>query len=245
MTTRERAIARLEMRREWAAGRRDKAEACFAVGAPYRGDIAFNTQPGHIPERARVIRATDRGVEHLNMADRHESKAAGIATQLDRSIFSDDPDAIEAIQAKVAAGREQLARMKASNAAWRKGGVAGLVALGWTQEKAEAVARRIETAYSWEKQPCAGWQLTNLGANLRRLEKRIEEIKTRQARTAEAAETPGGVKIDGDGDWVRVTFAEKPERDVLNELREAGFRWGGGSWCGPRAKLPASVNAEN
>lgn len=62
-----------------------KASACYAVGDPYRDDIAFNTQPGHIPERARVIRAQERGFEHSNMADHHESKADGIQRQLDFS----------------------------------------------------------------------------------------------------------------------------------------------------------------
>src|SRR5690606_1472040 len=46
--------------------------------------------------------------------------------------------------------------------------------------------------------------------------------------------------IEG-GDWVRVTFAEKPERSVLSALKAAGFRWRGGSWIGERAKLPAEV----
>jgi hypothetical protein len=42
---------------------------------------------------------------------------------------------------------------------------------------------------------------------------------------------------------VRVTFAEKPRRELLNELRGAGFRWAGGSWQGRRDALPASVVA--
>lgn len=48
--------------------------------------------------------------------------------------------------------------------------------------------------------------------------------------------------IEGSGDYVRVTFAEKPDREILKQLKAAGFRWGGGSWSGRRDALPASVN---
>lgn len=40
-------------------------------------------------------------------------------------------------------------------------------------------------------------------------------------------------------DYIRVTFAEKPDRAVLDALRNAGFSWSRGSWYGYRAKLPA------
>ena len=35
----------------------------------YRGDFAFNTQPGHIPERARVIRHEDRAFESMTKGE--------------------------------------------------------------------------------------------------------------------------------------------------------------------------------
>ena len=58
--------------------------------------------------------------------------------------------------------------------------------------------------------------------------------------------TAGGIVIEeigSLGDYARVTFAEKPEREILDALRAAGFSWGGGSWTGSKAKLPESVKA--
>lgn len=81
--------------------------------------------------------------------------------------------------------------------------------------------------------------MTNLGARIRADRERIEQIKARNARTEEA-KAAGGVVIEGN-DWVRVTFADKPARAILDSLKAAGFRWGGGSWIGERAKLPAEV----
>lgn len=48
--------------------------------------------------------------------------------------------------------------------------------------------------------------------------------------------------IEGN-EYVRVTFPEKPDREVLDSLRAAGFRWGAGSWVGRRDAVPASVHA--
>ena len=239
MTRRERLEAKVERRRDWAEGRREKAAIGLAAGDPYRGDWAFNTQPGHIPERARVIRAENRGIEHAKMADHHDSKAAGLEAQLERSVFSDDADAIAQLEARIAEHEAARDRMKLVNTLYRKGDAAGLAALGLDLDtlRARVTARDL----SWVKTPYEGYQLTNLGARIRTDRERIEEIKRRAART-ERADAAGGVVVEGH-EWVRVTFAEKPERRVLEALRAAGFRWGSGSWVGERAKLPAEVCA--
>lgn len=59
----------------WAASRRHKAEALDAQNAPYRGDVAFDTQPGHIPERARAIARTERAWGHTAKALDFEARA--------------------------------------------------------------------------------------------------------------------------------------------------------------------------
>lgn len=242
MTRRERLEAKLEKRREWAEGRTAKANALFARGDKYRGDVAFNTQPGHIPERARIIAATDRAFENRAMAAHHVSKAAGLVDQLEGSIFSDDVDAVERLEAKVAELEAKRDRMKARNAAYRKGLEAFAAFEGCTLEQATKRRELIEAGYSWCRQPHPGYELTNLGATIRNAKKRIEDVKRRQARTAAAEAAPAGVVVLSSGDWCMVTFAEKPATSILEALREASFRWGGGSWSGPRSKLPAAVS---
>lgn len=44
-------------------------------------------------------------------------------------------------------------------------------------------------------------------------------------------------------EWAVITFAEKPEREVIDALKAAGFRWGAGSWAGYGDTLPAQVRA--
>ena len=185
----------------------------------------------------RIRGGMDRGCEHQAMAAHHEAKADGIERQLETTIYSDDADAIEALRAKIAKLSEKRDRMKASNAAYRKGDGAWAALRGITPER--AASDRLAVEATWDKKPHAAWELTNLGATIRQAEKRIKEIERQSALTMKA-DAAGGVIIEGT-EWIRVTFAERPERATLDALRSAGFQWGGGSWCGQRAKLPEGI----
>ena len=243
MTRRERLENKIEKREEWAAGRAQKAGALLARNEPFRGDIAFNTQPGHIPERARVNARSDKAYEHQKMAAHHEAKAAGLAHQLDRTIFSDDPDAIEQLEEKASKLKQKRDEYKCLNAYWRKHktmkGCPGI-----SDATAERLDREIPESYSWQRQPVPAYRLTNMGAEIRRAEKRIEEVRDRNART-EQANASGGVLFEAtsDGAYTFVTFAERPEWEIITALKDAGFSWGAGRWAGPTANLPECVKA--
>jgi len=245
MTRRERLEAKLEKRAEWAEGRDAKAAAAHGRFHVIADNIPLG-QPilvGHHSERhhrrdiARMDSAMSQACESTAMAAHHRSKAAGLEAQLEGSIFSDDHDAPEAIAARLAELEAKRTAMKASNAAFRKGDAVWSALLGITPEQAAARRAQIMAGHSWTRQPHPTYELSNLGGNIGRLKKRLLEVARRRERTqkAEAA----GILVEGTGDYVRVTFAEKPPRDVLEALRAAGFRWGGGSWIGRRDALPA------
>jgi hypothetical protein len=105
MTYRDRRLARAERLREWSDKR-----------------VAFNTQPGHIPERARMIARTDRAFASLAKADRMASRANSIERAAANAIYSDDPDAVGALRAKIAGLEDARARIVSYNRAVRKAG---------------------------------------------------------------------------------------------------------------------------
>ena len=78
MTYRERREARADRLRGWADKRREKANALAATAAPYRGDTAFWTQPGSVPERTRLYAHMDRAAEHTEKAASMEARADSI-----------------------------------------------------------------------------------------------------------------------------------------------------------------------
>jgi hypothetical protein len=175
-TTRERREARAERLREWAGKRETDAGATLnEISERYRGDHAFNTQPGHIPERARVMAREDRAFESLNKAASMASRAEGIEAQLKRAIYSDDPDATEALERRISELESKRERMKAINAAYRKRDVAKLAELGTLT--LEAWDKEMETRYSFQRQPHPSYELQNLGGNIKRNRDRLAQLQ--------------------------------------------------------------------
>lgn len=165
MTYRERREARAERLRGWADKRETQASAVLQSHERYRGDVAFYTQPGHIPERARVIRQSDRAFESLQKADSMNSRADSIEGALATSIYNDDPDAIEALEARIAKLEAKRAEMNAANAAYRKEHKAELAALT-AYERSHAV-------------PYPSYALANLSGNLSSQRKRLTQLKAK------------------------------------------------------------------
>ncbi len=244
MNRRERMERRLERRGEWAGKAQARSAAAFDSAGKMAEAIPFG-QPiliGHHSEkrdrayRGRIHGKMDRGLAEHRKAEHHESKARGLAIALERSIFDDDPDAIERLQEKIDGLEAACARALAANKAWKRGGREA-VAAEFGENLATAAATTMAPGYSWLKSPFGN---THNRAEIRRCKLRIELIKKQRAR-AEQAEASGGLSLVESHGWAVVTFAEKPDRGTLNELREAGFRWGKGSWHGTAAKLPERV----
>lgn len=255
MTRRERLEARLEKRQAWAASRDQKSAAGFARARVIADGIPLG-QPilvGHHSERrhradvARIDAGMRQGCESADMAAHHRAKADGLERQLDGSIFSDDPDAVEALTARVAELEAQRARWKAENAAFRKGDAEWIkvrypdtdpaIALVY----AERERGEIMAGYSWTRQPHPAYSLSNLAGNIGRLRKRLEVVKQRQAATAEA-EARGGLLIRrGAHDSASVRFVDYPGRAIVDALKAAGFRYSGGAWFGTASRIPSAV----
>jgi len=74
----EKAEAKAERYEEWAGKREEKAAVTLDSNPTLRHDWAFITQPGHIPERARMIKADDRAHESLRVAKGMRHKAESL-----------------------------------------------------------------------------------------------------------------------------------------------------------------------
>ncbi len=185
MTYRDRRTARAERLREWASKRQTRATAALATGDKFRGDHAFNFQPGHIPERARLIARTDAAFASMAVADRMAGKADEIDRQADRAIYSDDIDAPARLAAKLAGLETQRDAMKARNAAFRSAHRAELKALSGAYERDLAM-------------PHQGFGLTNLGGTISRTRKRLAELTPAAEPTTLTAGATSACELCGD-----------------------------------------------
>lgn len=196
MTTyRERREARAARRREWAEGREAKAAEAFEAsdlsegrsGIPFGQPIlaGHHSQRRHERALGRAQAAATRGLEHADMAERHTQAAVTIEHQLATSIYDDDPDAIERLEAKLAGLEGERDRVKAYNASCRRaaktGGVGDLELLD-EKQRADLVGTMRACPYMigpGGKAPA--YLLSNLGGNITRTRKRLEKLQRRAA----------------------------------------------------------------
>lgn len=146
-----------------------------------------------------------------------------------RAIYAGDGDALERLDAKITAAKALQERMKATNAAIRRNAgvgpqaqIAALLVLGYQ----EATARRLLEPDFCGRIGFADYELTNNGANIRRMEKRIEQITRQQATPASEVNGDHARIEDAPADnRVRLFFPGKPDEAVRTELKASGFRW--------------------
>ena len=110
MTRRERLERKLVKRLEWADKAEDRSNQLSKESHDMMSVIPMG-QPilvGHHSEkrdrnyRNRAWNKLGKAVEKSKLAVHHRSAAEGIESALDKSIFSDDADAIEALEARIA-----------------------------------------------------------------------------------------------------------------------------------------------
>jgi hypothetical protein len=199
LTTREKRERKAERLREWAEKREAKADEAYNGVKSITERIPFG-QPilvGHHSERGaradqrRIESGMDRFVEHLGKADDMRSRAENIERQARTSIYSDDPDAVDALTAKIEKLEARRDAMKARNAEFKKAHKAELKAMGSAFQRDRAM-------------PHQGYELTNLGATIRTAKKRLAELSTPEggrvlvARYAGECRKCGGTVEQGD-----------------------------------------------
>lgn len=250
MTRRERLERRVEQRTRWASSRARKADqtARAADLSEERSGIPFG-QPvlvGHHSERRhrraidKAARAMHQTIEHAAAADKHANAAATLRARLDVSVYSDDADAIEALERRAAEHDAEADRAVEINATYRRGGLAAV-----RQAYGDAVADRCARTVQLRPSTRQVVSSTSARAAARRDRERIEQIRcdrTRQAEHAKATAAAGGVVLTERPDGgASLAFPERPPRPVLDALRAAGWRFRAGAWYGLRSTLPAIV----
>lgn len=180
---------------------------------------------GNFPVRKKEKQnaARDRNLEEWNYIQGLLDKIRSVGTG---GISSDDPQAVEKLEAKLAALEKHQEMMKAANAAIRMKdpakGDAKLAELGYTPED---IAKLREPDFCGHIGYPA-YALQNNNANIRRIRGRIAELKKRTESTPEGWEFDGGrVVVNTTENRLQVIFDGKPDADVRTELKGEGFRW--------------------
>lgn len=170
------------------------------------------------------------------------------------AISSSDPQAVELLTAKLATLEAKRNAMKMANTAYKAAarlGVAGTTFSDLSDSDRDYIIKKsglpvnsamLDNAVAWtpnyafEKGPFVGWPLTNLGANIRTVKARIDELGTEEAHRelGEVDRMVGDIRIveNVEDNRIQVFFPSKPDNDMRAKLRCYGFKWSptNGAW---------------
>lgn len=221
-------LSRAERYAERAEKAREEANRLYSEGSRMASIIPMG-QPilvGHYSEkRDRAYRGRIDG--KFRKASETESRAADLeykaqAAASNTAIYAGDPDAVQAIDEKLAKMKADREMMKKCNALIRKGDRAGLLEIVKTPAKVE----ELFTPDFCGRIGFPDFELRNLGANIRRLEKRRAELVTLKA-TGKTERMVGEVRVVEDPDIARIQlfYPGKPDQATRDNLKRWGFRW--------------------
>jgi len=155
-------------------------------------------------------------------------------------VRSEDPDAVQHLQTKIAAAEKLQATMKAANVIVRNRQLTD------DEKVARLVAecgQREHSARELLKPDFAGrvgfpdYALTNNGANIRRMQARLKGLANESGRPSATVEFPGGrVEDNAEECRVRIYHDVKPPEGTIAKLRTYGFHWTPSLGCWQRLR---------
>lgn len=210
---------------------------------------AMITGPANFPTRRNQKR---NDIEHRRLSEAIHYRERAMRAALRnlrpdlRPIMAGDVDAIERLQDELARLEHRQGQMKKINAAHRayQKNPESLLDADLSEQEKDAI-RNYKPAYSWEPHPFAPFQLTNNGANIRRVQARIEQLTKAKATPAKSFECAEGLRVEDcpADNRVRLFFPDKPSAEVRGKLKSNGFRWSPsiGAWQAYRNDRAMSV----
>ncbi len=222
---RERFERRAERKRKESEQRFDKANDAIKYIPPGQPILV-----GHHSEakHRRALKRHDdnmrKGIELGKDADRLENAADSVGNG---GIASDDPNAIEKLQEKLAdleSLHEMMKRVNKAHIEYLKN-PASLDTCNLPPEMVHLV-RTYMPRYSFEPHPYPAYVLKNSIANIRRINERIEKLSAIEVADAFSASGAWG-SIEEDRDAGRIVFtpSARLEKDSYLRVRAFGFLW--------------------
>jgi hypothetical protein len=247
--------ARIKRFQELAQKNESEAQSLYN-SAHKMADVIPLGQPiliGHHSEksdrsyRARINNTFERAFETSEKADYYKNRADNALSN--NAISSDAPDAINLL-------REKLLNLKASHEMMIAGNkiirskklsfdqkIAELVKIGMSEGRAKGTLTMDDCGeFGFPR-----YAITNSGANIRNVEKRIELLE-KQSKEVTTETIVGDITITNsvEENRIMITFPGIPDESIRARLKSDGFRWSpsNGAWQAYRTaswKIPGII----
>lgn len=179
--------------------------------------------------RSQLHNTFGKSVEANRKAGYYADKAECIANN--KAISSDDPQAIEKLEAKLATLKNLQEFMKAANKYIKKQDKDAFLKLEYGGED---LWLQLNTPDCMKDNGFPQYKLSNNDANIRRIEERLAGLKRQADSTAVIDKVINGVRIfeNKEANRLQLFFEGKPADEIRRKLKASGFRWspGEGAW---------------
>lgn len=225
----ERKQNRIDHANEQAAKNEQKAAALYNQAKKMASAIPFG-QPilvGHHSEqrdrnyRNKIHNTFGKSFEAQDKAAYYENKAEAIENN--NAIFSDDPQAIEKLKAKLKSLQDAQEFMVSANKCIKKQDKITFLQLPFATEK---IWEQLNTPDYLNRMGFASYSLQNNNANINRLKKRIVELEKKASKTTTETEINGVRLVENtEVNRVQLFFTGIPAEEIRKKLKQHGFRW--------------------
>lgn len=210
----------------------DKAQRAGDSSA-HQGNQMFSFIPmgqpilvGHYSEqrdrnyRERAHNKLRKGFELHQRAETLRQRAESMKDNT--AIFSDDPQAQEKIEDRIARLEKRQDLMRTTNKLIRKDDDQGLLDMGFS----EALIAKLKKGDFCGRTGFADFELSNNSANIRRLKDRLKVIARHAEDETTEKKVNGVTMIDNvEDNRLQLYFPGKPSEAIRGQLKHAGFRW--------------------
>jgi len=194
------AYERLAKKHHAESDSRYKSASAISDNIPFGQPIlvGHHSERRHRKDLERIDTNMRKGIEHNKTAEYYENKVGNIENP--RGISSDDPEAVQKLNEKIAGLEKQRVETKA--------------------------IKKIPRDYSFSKEDMRSVHLVSLGAEIRRCKQRIQELESVANIQEEETVVKGvTVSMDKDDNRIRLHFPGKPSEEIRTQLKRHGFRW--------------------
>ena len=219
----------------------DRYDGARSIGSriPMRQPIlvGHHSERGHRAALKRIDNNMRKSIEHEGKARYYEDRAQTIEN--DRTIYSDDPEAIQKLKQRLSDLEEHQVWMKQINRLCRSKKLTDEQITEQLEDEyglsPSGIHKLLNPQYSYEKRGFRSWQLSNNNANTRRIKERIAQLE--KAETEETSEQIiGEVRLvdSVEHNRLQIFFPDKPSAEVRSQLKQQGFRWSRQQGCWQR-----------
>jgi hypothetical protein len=239
MTYEEKQMAKLERFQELASKNAKASESAYNSARKMADFIPFgqpilvghHSEGRHRRDLARINGGFSKSVELSEKSEYYENKVQNILNPT--MISSDDENAISKLEEKKANLEKMRDDMKRINKEFKK--TNDLSKIEMTDRQREYVQNTMRVWNGVYGNPYPSYELTNTGATIRNITKRIEHLK-RLGKVEESEEEKNGikVKVNTPENRVQIFFPGKPSEEIRTKLKSNGFRWSPFNGCWQR-----------